>query len=87
MGWGPPDLALKGPELMAQGQDFGTEPGIGPATDDQGFQQDTYDNVEEGEKYDRGSIAGTPCPGTNPRRQLKGRAGPGSASSLGVDSG
>jgi len=25
---------------MAQGQDFGTEPGIGPATDDHGFQQD-----------------------------------------------
>ena len=45
---GPPDLALKHPELMAQGQDFGAQPGLGPAADDQGFQHEADHNVEEG---------------------------------------
>jgi len=41
-------LALKRPELMAQGQDFGTQPGPGPAADDQGLQHEADHNVDEG---------------------------------------
>ena len=54
----PANLALQHRELVAQGQDLGPKPGLGPAAHDQGLQQEADYDVEEGVQHDRGSIAG-----------------------------
>ena len=40
---------LKHPELVAQGQNFGAQPGPGLAAHDQGFEHEAEHNVEQGE--------------------------------------
>ena len=45
------DLALKYRELMAQGQHFGAKPGLGPAPDDQDFEQKANNDLEEGVEH------------------------------------
>ena len=42
-------MALKHPELVAQGQNFGAQPGPGLAANDQGFEHEADHNVEQGE--------------------------------------
>src|SRR5262249_3264709 len=54
----PADLALQHCELVAQGQDLGPKPGLGPAAHDQSLQQEADHDVEEGVQHDRGSIPG-----------------------------
>ena len=78
--WLPARLANLAPEhseLVTQGQDFGTKPGVGPAADDQGFQQEANHDVKEGEEHDLkypGSLApGQPIAG----KAWKSPMGPG----------
>lgn len=51
----PADLPLEHPKLVTQSQDFGAQPGVGPAVDDQDLQEEADDGVEEGVEHDRGA--------------------------------
>jgi len=60
----PADLTFKHRELMPQGQDFGAQPGVGPAPDDQDFEQQADHEVE----HERKSCSGRRVPTCSPPR-------------------
>jgi len=67
---GPTGLALKRPQLMAQGQHVGAKPGLGPAPDNQDLEQQANHDAEKGVEHQRGVSQGARRPGSGPAKKL-----------------
>ena len=52
---------------MAQGRHFGAKPGLGPAPDDQDFEQEANHDVEEGVEHEREVSHAAPRRGLEPK--------------------